>query len=53
VVQLLLKAQANVEAKDKYGRTALIWAAEKGYDAVVQLLHSETEEEVEGEDEED
>jgi ankyrin repeat protein len=38
VVQLLLNKGADVEAKDKDGWTALIWAAQGGYEAMVRLL---------------
>ncbi|KAH8652926.1 hypothetical protein BGZ61DRAFT_281830, partial [Ilyonectria robusta] len=39
VVKLLLKKDADVEAKDsQYGQTPLSWAAENGHEAVVKLL---------------
>ena len=39
LVQLLLATgKADVESKDKYGRTPLLWAAKKGHEAVVRLL---------------
>src|SRR5438045_5390865 len=38
VVKLLLNANANIEAADKYVRTPLSWAAEKGHVDVVKLL---------------
>jgi len=37
-VELLLKKGANVNAKDKYGGTALMYAAVKGHKEVVELL---------------
>ena len=36
-VQLLLKAGANVNAKDNVGYTPLHWAAGKGHDKVVAV----------------
>ncbi|KAH7116427.1 hypothetical protein EDB81DRAFT_248197 [Dactylonectria macrodidyma] len=39
VVKLLLEQRAEIEAKDTgYGRTALLWAAESGHEAVMRLL---------------
>jgi ribosomal protein S18 acetylase RimI-like enzyme len=38
LVKLLLDAGADIEAKDKYGYTALIRAASNGYTEVVKLL---------------
>ncbi|KAI1743227.1 ankyrin repeat-containing domain protein [Xylaria scruposa] len=38
VVQLLLDHGADINAKDKHGWTALIFAAERGYEKTVQLL---------------
>jgi ankyrin repeat protein len=38
IVQLLLEKGADVNAKNKYGRTALIYATERGYTEIVQLL---------------
>ncbi|KAL7921747.1 hypothetical protein ACQKWADRAFT_113122, partial [Trichoderma austrokoningii] len=38
IVQLLLKKGADIEAKDGWGRTPLLWAAENGHEATVQLL---------------
>jgi ankyrin repeat protein len=38
VVKLLLDKGADLQSKDKYGRTPLSWAAEKGHEAVVKLL---------------
>jgi ankyrin repeat protein len=38
VVKQLLDKGANLESKDKYGRTPLLWAAEKGHEAVVKQL---------------
>ena len=37
-VRHLLEAGENVHEADVYGRTALMWAAEKGHAAVVSLL---------------
>ncbi|PVH69641.1 hypothetical protein DL98DRAFT_168533 [Cadophora sp. DSE1049] len=36
--KLLLETNANVETKNKDGRTPLSWAAEYGHEAVVKLL---------------
>ncbi len=38
IVELLLNAGAKVNAKDKDGNTALVWALAKGHDDVVNLL---------------
>ncbi|KAI9889110.1 MAG: hypothetical protein M1814_005771 [Vezdaea aestivalis] len=38
IIQLLLENGADIEAKDKEGRTALHWAAENGHEAVIKLL---------------
>jgi ankyrin repeat protein len=38
VVKLLLEKSADMESKDKYGKTPLLRAAEKGQEAVVRLL---------------
>jgi ankyrin repeat protein len=38
VVRLLLEAKADVDKKNRYGRTALYWAANKGHEAMVWLL---------------
>ena len=38
VKQLLETGKADVDAKDRYGRTPLSWAAENGHEAVVKLL---------------
>jgi ankyrin repeat protein len=38
VVKLLLEKGANVESKDKYGRTPLLLAARCGREAVIKLL---------------
>ena len=39
VVELLLKAEADTEAKDNdYGRTPVSWAAGNGHAEVVELL---------------
>jgi ankyrin repeat protein len=36
---MLDTGKVNTEAKDtRYGRTSLLWAAENGYEAVVELL---------------
>jgi ankyrin repeat protein len=40
-VQLLLDNDADIEAKDNNGKTALLWAAERGRKPVVQLLLDE------------
>ena len=38
-MKLLLEKGAELETKDnRYGRTPLSWAAEKGHEAVVKLL---------------
>jgi len=33
---------SDVDSKDSGGRTPLWWAANKGYEAVVKLLHEKT-----------
>jgi ankyrin repeat protein len=38
LVQLLLASHANVNARDKQGETALMWAAYHGHKDVVELL---------------
>ncbi|KAK7409434.1 hypothetical protein QQX98_008395 [Neonectria punicea] len=38
IVKLLLEKGANVEAKDDYGWTPLLWAAENGHEGIVKLL---------------
>ncbi|RDW85168.1 hypothetical protein BP6252_02758 [Coleophoma cylindrospora] len=38
VLQLLLEKGSEIEAKDTYGRTPLIYTAQQGYEAVVKLL---------------
>ena len=38
VVKLLLEKGADMESKDKDGRTSLSWAAQNGNEAVVKLL---------------
>ena len=39
VVKLLLDTgKVNADSKDKSGRMALLWAAQRGHDAVVNLL---------------
>jgi ankyrin repeat protein len=38
MVQLLLEKGANIEARDKDGRTASRIAASKGHKAILQLL---------------
>lgn len=40
IVQLLLKANADVEARDKFGKTPLDVAREQGYEEIVQLLET-------------
>jgi ankyrin repeat protein len=37
-VKALIDKGANINAKDKNGRTALMWASEKGYTEIVKLL---------------
>ena len=37
-MRLLLEKGADVKATDRDGRTALIWAAQDGHEAVVRLL---------------
>jgi len=37
-VRLLLENGANVNARDRYGWTALMWAVFKGYKEIVKLL---------------
>lgn len=38
MVQLVLENGADVKAKHNDGKTVLIWAAQGGHEAVVQLL---------------
>ena len=38
MVQVLLEMGAKMEAKDQYGRTALVTAAKGGHKETVQLL---------------
>ncbi|KAM0258573.1 hypothetical protein ACHAQJ_003744 [Trichoderma viride] len=38
IIQLLLKAGAEIDSKDKRDRTPLFWAASGGHEAVVKLL---------------
>ena len=38
VVELLLKANVDVESKDRNSWTPLSWAARNGYEAIVKLL---------------
>jgi len=38
VVQYLCEQGADKEARDRWGRTPLLWAAEKGHPPVVQYL---------------
>ncbi len=40
ITEILLKAKANPEIRDKYGRTPLHWAAYKDTDKVLELLLS-------------
>jgi ankyrin repeat protein len=40
VARLLLDKGSDLEAKDKYGRTPLSWAAANGHEAVARLLKS-------------
>jgi ankyrin repeat protein len=51
VVARLPERGADVSAKDRYGRTALWWAAAEGQEAVVQQLLSHDDVEVNVEDE--
>ena len=37
-MKLLAKKGANLESKDRYGRTPLSWATKNGRKAVVKLL---------------
>jgi ankyrin repeat protein len=37
-MKLLLASNADVNAKDSYGKTPLQWAADRGYMDVVELL---------------
>ena len=37
-MKLLLEEGAELETKDKYGRTPLLCAVENGHEAVVELL---------------
>ena len=37
-MKLLLEKGADLESKDRYGRTPLWWAAATGHEAVVKLL---------------
>lgn len=47
VVQLLLERDdVEVNLKDSYGRTPLLWAAKSGHEAVVQLLKRKVEAEL-------
>ena len=38
VVQILLRAGADVKGRDKNRRTALMWAAEYGHTEIVEML---------------
>jgi ankyrin repeat protein len=38
VVKLLVAKGMDVNAKDKNGRTALMWATEQGHTPIVELL---------------
>ena len=40
---MLIELNANVDIKDNYGKTALIYAKEKGYDSIVELLTKASE----------
>jgi hypothetical protein len=39
VVKLLLADSVDLDSKNTQGQTPLLWAADKGHEAVVQLLH--------------
>jgi Ankyrin repeats (3 copies) len=38
IMSYLISIARNLDSKDKYGRTPLSWAAERGHEAVVKLL---------------
>ncbi len=40
IVETLLRKGAQVNAKDKFGKTPLKWAREKGHTQIIQLLQS-------------
>ena len=35
---MLIDLKADIDIKDSYGKTALIYAQERGYDSIVELL---------------
>jgi uncharacterized protein len=37
-MEMLLVNRANIEAQDRCGEIALIWAAKKGHEKVVKML---------------
>ena len=42
-VKLLLEAGADINMKDESGRTALMWAVERGHTDIVELLQGKPE----------
>ena len=39
IVQYLHQAEADITIRDKYGRTAVLWAARWGHRDIVEYLH--------------